>query len=181
MHIDSGPPSGWWPDPTGRHQFRWWTGHEWSEHALTNGRPFTDQLSPANPSPLTPTAAPDRTRGGCLSAINKLAWWLYGGFWLFVAIYSAATAVEENEPRYLLLTSTASLNIFLYKLTGKTRGEINRQLKAKVKLKQRLPYLVCGAVAAGGIWLSLHFNDPNILGISMAVAAIGLIFAWVLG
>lgn len=123
--------------------------------------------------------APDRTRAGCLQAIDRLVWWLYGGFWLFVAIYSAATAVETGEPRYLLLTSTASLNIFLYKLTGKTRGEIDKRLKSQVK--RRLPYLACGAVAAGGIWLSLHFAEPTILGISMALAAIGLILAWLLG
>ena len=46
-------PAGWWPDPTGRHQFRWWTGAAWSQSAMTSERPFVDPLPQSGPpSPL---------------------------------------------------------------------------------------------------------------------------------
>lgn len=42
--------AGWFPDPMQRHQFRWWTGIEWSEHVSDGGVSAVDPLvSPAQP------------------------------------------------------------------------------------------------------------------------------------
>lgn len=35
-------PSGWYPDPSGRHQHRWWDGSRWSNNVATNGQQSVD-------------------------------------------------------------------------------------------------------------------------------------------
>jgi uncharacterized protein YxjI len=33
---------GWYPDPFGRHETRWWDGNQWTEHVASHGRQTTD-------------------------------------------------------------------------------------------------------------------------------------------
>jgi uncharacterized protein YxjI len=33
---------GWYPDPFGRHETRWWDGNQWTEHVASHGRQATD-------------------------------------------------------------------------------------------------------------------------------------------
>jgi hypothetical protein len=35
-------PPAWHPDPSGRFQFRWWDGSEWTSHVATNGQVMID-------------------------------------------------------------------------------------------------------------------------------------------
>jgi Protein of unknown function (DUF2510) len=35
-------PPAWHPDPSGRFQFRWWDGSEWTSHVATNGQVMVD-------------------------------------------------------------------------------------------------------------------------------------------
>jgi uncharacterized protein YxjI len=37
------PPAGWYPDPFGRHESRWWDGVRWTEHVASHGRQALDQ------------------------------------------------------------------------------------------------------------------------------------------
>ena len=37
-------PSGWHPDPTGRHQFRYWDAGQWTHHVSDNGVVSTDPV-----------------------------------------------------------------------------------------------------------------------------------------
>lgn len=37
-------PADWYPDPTGRHQVRYFDGNSWTEHVTTNGVQSTDQM-----------------------------------------------------------------------------------------------------------------------------------------
>ena len=178
-------PPGWRADPTGRHQFRWWTGRSWGSRVQTHGLQLDDPLAAAAP-PQVPVFVPPHQMGTAWSPVsallaivdarNTMAWVLYGGFWLVVAIYSASTAAIEDDPRHLLLTATASLNILLFRLTGRTRSELNR--RAARAVRRNLPYLVCGAIAAGGVWLGLHFDDPDLMLVFLSVALIALVFAW---
>jgi uncharacterized protein YxjI len=39
-------PANWYPDPTGRHQLRYWDGATWTEHVSTNGVTGNDPLQP---------------------------------------------------------------------------------------------------------------------------------------
>lgn len=40
-------PAQWAPDPSGRHELRWWDGRGWSEHVADGGNRGIDPLSPA--------------------------------------------------------------------------------------------------------------------------------------
>jgi hypothetical protein len=46
---DAGPPAGWYPDPSGRHHYRFFTGHDWTADVVDNGTHSTEPL-PAPPS-----------------------------------------------------------------------------------------------------------------------------------
>lgn len=136
-----------------------------------------DELVPS-PAPLVAqSSAPARASLSFWEFVGKAAVVLYCGSWLFVAIYAALMAYQENQPKHLMLASTASMNVFLYKLTGKTRSELKQSFRAAMKPK--IPYLLCGALAAGGVWLSLHFDDSDILYVTLAVVLLGLMIAWV--
>ncbi len=37
-------PAGWHPDPTGRHEFRYWDSSAWTEHVSDSGAPSTDPV-----------------------------------------------------------------------------------------------------------------------------------------
>lgn len=55
------PPAGWHPDPSGRHELRYWDGR-WTEHAASRGQQFVDPL-PGTQAPVAATAptTSDRT------------------------------------------------------------------------------------------------------------------------
>ena len=38
----SNHPEGWYPDPTGRFHWRYWTGREWTEHVSRDEELFLD-------------------------------------------------------------------------------------------------------------------------------------------
>jgi hypothetical protein len=38
---------GWLIDPTGRHEQRYWSGSEWTDHVTDRGVPGTDPLPPS--------------------------------------------------------------------------------------------------------------------------------------
>jgi hypothetical protein len=42
----TGPPPGWYADPSGRHQFREWTGSAWTDHVFDEGFGRHDPLPP---------------------------------------------------------------------------------------------------------------------------------------
>ncbi len=49
----SNNPSGWYPDPSGRPQQRWWDGNAWTDFVSVNGQTFMDRpaAAPAPPQP----------------------------------------------------------------------------------------------------------------------------------
>jgi putative membrane protein len=48
------PPSGWYPDPSGRHEHRYWHVGRWTAHVSNRGRRSTEPKAPVT----TPTPAP---------------------------------------------------------------------------------------------------------------------------
>lgn len=42
------PPPNWYPDPSGRHQFRYWDGSHWTDWAADGGVQITDPLNPTS-------------------------------------------------------------------------------------------------------------------------------------
>jgi hypothetical protein len=52
----------WQPDPTGRHQYRYWDGSRWTEHVADAGVTAIDaDLTPAAPTVAPPPTAPTAT------------------------------------------------------------------------------------------------------------------------
>ena len=45
----SDTPAGWHPDPTGKHDHRYWDGSQWTEHIADAGVAGTDPLEAAAP------------------------------------------------------------------------------------------------------------------------------------
>lgn len=41
------PPAGWFPDPTQRHEMRYWDGRLWTAEVSTNGRMSSDPIRPS--------------------------------------------------------------------------------------------------------------------------------------
>lgn len=56
-------PPAWYPDPTGRHDHRWWDGTEWTAHVADAGAAGTDPLPTSAPgaAPRSATAGAAET------------------------------------------------------------------------------------------------------------------------
>jgi uncharacterized protein YxjI len=54
-------PPGWYPDPFGRHETRWWDGQRWTEHAASHGRQVVDAPTGGGHVP-TVERAPERVQ-----------------------------------------------------------------------------------------------------------------------
>ena len=59
--------SSWEPDPTGRHQYRWWDGEQWTDQVADDGVQTVDPVSSAEanspldaPPPVPPSIGPPR-------------------------------------------------------------------------------------------------------------------------
>lgn len=50
MNSSTNPPAGWFPDPAGRHERRYWNGSVWTEHVFTSGAQGVDPLTPVPPA-----------------------------------------------------------------------------------------------------------------------------------
>jgi Protein of unknown function (DUF2510) len=46
--VDQGPPAGWYPDPSGRHEYRFFTGVDWTADVVDHGAHSSEPL-PAPP------------------------------------------------------------------------------------------------------------------------------------
>jgi hypothetical protein len=59
-------PAAWQPDPTGKHDHRWWDGERWTEHVADAGQASVDPIEGAAPAPPgeSPTAAAGPEAGG---------------------------------------------------------------------------------------------------------------------
>ena len=55
----------WLPDPTGKHELRYWTGDSWTEHVADDGVQATDPLpGDGLPTPAEPVPEHVPTGGG---------------------------------------------------------------------------------------------------------------------
>jgi len=52
-------PANWHPDPTGRHQLRYWDGNGWTDHVSTNGRSGVDPMPAIAPNADVQTTGVD--------------------------------------------------------------------------------------------------------------------------
>jgi uncharacterized protein YxjI len=57
----TGTPAGWYPDPHGHHEYRWFDGSNWTEHVSSHGRQTSDGLAQA-PKTVIGTTSPQRVQ-----------------------------------------------------------------------------------------------------------------------
>ena len=67
-------PPGWFPDPFGRHEHRYWDGVQWTQHVGSHGHQSVDAPLVAPPSPTTLASAAKVTppnASGPIPSTNK--------------------------------------------------------------------------------------------------------------
>lgn len=52
MSETGGHPPNWYPDPMGRHEYRWFDGANWTEQVSSHGKQSTDPLTGGSPVPV---------------------------------------------------------------------------------------------------------------------------------
>ncbi|MEZ5265809.1 MAG: DUF2510 domain-containing protein [Acidimicrobiales bacterium] len=56
-------PPGWYPDPAGRHEYRWWDGTTWTDQAASGGRNVVDPIqAPAHGAVPTVAQRPEQVQ-----------------------------------------------------------------------------------------------------------------------
>lgn len=63
--TDQQLPSGWFPDPLGRYDHRWFNGTAWTSDVATNGQRFVDPFG-TSPGPTTPPPTGNRSATAAL-------------------------------------------------------------------------------------------------------------------
>ena len=86
-------PPGWYADPLGRFEYRYFNGVQWTSDVALDGRRYVDSSAPAAPDRSPGELAPRRTRGMALAAfINGLGGVLVG--WVpFVFVLAVGAAI----------------------------------------------------------------------------------------
>ena len=56
--------SSWEPDPTGRHQYRWWDGEQWTDQVADNGVQTVDAVTSDEANLPSSALPPAPTQGG---------------------------------------------------------------------------------------------------------------------
>lgn len=84
-------PAGWYADPLGGHEHRYWDGERWTQHVATAGRTVTGPVGGTAAPPPPPTTAPPRPGSPApqaetnAKAVASLAIGLLAGWIPFVA------------------------------------------------------------------------------------------------
>jgi hypothetical protein len=102
---------GWYPDPSGRHERRFFDGVRWTEHVANHGVPGLDPLTPAMPAetsgpPLLEAASahPPARRPW----YRKKRWWAVGAAVILIAAAAAAGGSDDDEGEASTVTEIAT-------------------------------------------------------------------------
>jgi hypothetical protein len=77
------PAANWYPDPCGRHEFRYWDGAAWTQHVSDSGQPSVDPVDASSPSEATGQPSQDVDVAGAetvLLTLPKTTDVTWGGF-----------------------------------------------------------------------------------------------------
>jgi hypothetical protein len=135
-------PPGWYPDPFGRAQVRWWSGTAWTEHVGSNGQSFVDPPldapatvphAPVPQAPIPQAAVAAPKAGHPLSALQRsaivgviaLVVGAAGGYFLRGDSSTSSSGTTGNASASLstpVLQGLASLNSYSWSLSAVTIG-----------------------------------------------------------
>jgi hypothetical protein len=89
-------PAGWYPDPTTRHELRYWDGYAWLDNVSDTGVAAADPLG-GKPMPAPSEAAAKAQQGPAPAPASKTPLYLVGGVVLVVVIALAAFLVTRKS------------------------------------------------------------------------------------
>ena len=124
---------------------------------MTSERQLIDPLPPSMQPPPAAPSSPPRRKGP--------------GFWrgCWKVLYRSGILHGNGVGHY-------GQNILLFVLTGKTNSQLRTILFDAIKRWRY--YLISGAVAAGGVALSVHFDDQGLLSVTLGLTVFTLACAW---
>lgn len=67
--MSTSQPQEWLPDPSGRHELRWWDGRRWTEHVSDGGVTTADQPGELPPPPPSAKSPAQRRSGRATAAL----------------------------------------------------------------------------------------------------------------
>jgi hypothetical protein len=118
---DMGP--GWWPDPTGQHEMRWWDGTRWTEDVMDGGHMTPGGLPAGPPSgpfgPTGPQRPPATGPTGSTGGSSRLPFVLAGvGALVVLVIIAVAVAVvvaggDDDDEQASSTTTEPQAEVFL--------------------------------------------------------------------
>lgn len=149
--------AGWYPDPVGRHDFRYWNSTAWTEHVADGGASGTDPLEPTIAAPATIRPSWDVYA----SKLRGLAWWR----WLVTALVAAlfipfAVVALYEAGGWLMVTAFGVFGAFsvfvlpllyfnLMQISADARGV---RIRNQLGFRRFVPRERIGAVAIGKAW-----------------------------
>ena len=105
MSVTSQNPPNWYPDPMGRHEYRWFDGAQWTDQVSSHGRPAVDPVHQAPAHVPSADLRPERfERALATAGVNPAL--VQGGGSLFtepVLVVSQKARVIEINNEYAIL------------------------------------------------------------------------------
>ncbi len=109
-------PAGWYADPTGRSEHRYWDGNRWTEHVSSRGIPTTDPVD-ASGTPLDPTGSvsaptpiPVATQPATTErrGLRSVPWWAWalGGAVILLVVGAVALVTPTDQGREITAGTT---------------------------------------------------------------------------
>jgi hypothetical protein len=106
-------PAGWYADPTGRSEHRYWDGSRWTEHVSNRGLAGTDPIDaygvPLDPtvSPLRPVPIATQATGDVRTGIRAVPWWAWAiGVAVLLLVVGTVAIVIPTDDGKEITTST---------------------------------------------------------------------------
>lgn len=116
-------PANWHPDPTGRHQLRYWDGNGWTDHVSTNGQAGVDPMPAAAPT-VDVRMSPDtiQRQVGVNAGISTAA---QGGG----TIFTEPVLVVNQKAKLIEVTNQYAV----FSAAGQQIGSVNEVGQSKAK------------------------------------------------
>ncbi|HET8931610.1 MAG TPA: phospholipid scramblase-related protein [Acidimicrobiales bacterium] len=94
-------PPGWYPDPMGRHEYRWYDGTAWSDSVASGGRQSSDPMQAAPPTAVVGTTEPAKVQHQVTEQAHIAPGAVTGGGTLFtepvLVVNQRAQLIEVNN------------------------------------------------------------------------------------